>query len=147
MEIRLVLVLVEDLTPQKRQLVLKHKLNEELKREITQRERAESRLAESEKKYREVVETAGDIIYQTDLRGLFTLVNPAGLKITGYAAEEVIGKSYLDLIPPDHRETVERFYGIQFVKGSAHHLLRISTGYETRRNDLVGSECSTSDGR
>ena len=117
MENRLVLVLVEDLTPQKRQLVLKHKLNEELKREIAQRERAESRLAESEKKYREVVETAGDIIYQTDLRGLFTLVNPAGLKMAGYAAEELIGKSYLDLIPPDHRETVERFYGIQFVKG------------------------------
>ena len=117
MENRLILVLVEDLTPQKRQLVLKHKLNEDLKREIAQRERAESRLAESEKKYREVVETAGDIIYQTDRRGLLTLVNPVGLKITGYAEEELIGKSYLDLIPPDHGETVERFYGIQFVKG------------------------------
>ena len=43
-------------------------------------------------------------------------MNPAGLKIAGYAAEELIGKSYLDLIPLDHRETVERFYGIQFVK-------------------------------
>jgi len=117
MEIRLVLVLVEDLTPQKRQLVLKHKLNEELKREIAQRERAESRLAESEKKYREVIETAGDIIYQTDRLGFFTLMNPVGLKITGYAAEELIGTSYLDLIPADHRKTVERFYGIQFVKG------------------------------
>ncbi|MGO9568648.1 MAG: PAS domain S-box protein, partial [Desulfomonilaceae bacterium] len=117
MENRLVLVLVEDLTPQKQQLVLKHKLNEELKREIAQRERAESRLAESEKKYRGVVETAGDVIYQTDRRGLFTLVNQVGLKITGYAAEELIGTSYLDLIPPDHRKTVERFYGIQFVKG------------------------------
>src|SRR5208283_5905820 len=111
-ENRLVLVLVEDLTPQKRQLVLKHKLNEELKQEIAQREQAESRLAESEKKYREVVETACDFIYQTDLRGFFTLVNPVGLKITGYTAEELIGTSYLDLIPPDHRKTVERFYGI-----------------------------------
>lgn len=117
MENRLVLVLVEDLTPQKRQLVLKQKLNEELKREIDQRERAESRLAESEKKYREVVETAGDIIYQTDRRGFFTLVNPVGIKMTGYAAEELIGKSYLDLIPPVHRKTVEMFYGTQFVKG------------------------------
>ena len=141
------LVLVEDLTPQKRQLVLKHKLNEELKREIAQRERAESRQAESEKKYREVVETAGDIIYQTDRRGCFTLVNPVGLKISGYAAEELIGNSYLDLIPPDHRKSVERFYRIQFVKKTAHHLLRISTGYATRRNGLVGSECSTFDGR
>ena len=116
MENRLVLVLVEDLTPQKHELVLKHKLNEELKREIAQRERAESRQAESEKKYREVVETAGDIIYQTDRRGCFTLVNPVGLKISGYAAEELIGNSYLDLIPPDHRKTVERFYRIQFVR-------------------------------
>jgi two-component system cell cycle sensor histidine kinase/response regulator CckA len=116
MENRLVLVLVEDLTPQKRQLVLKNKLNEELKREIAQRERAESRLAKSEKKYRRLVETAGDIIYQTDRKGVFTLVNPVGLKTTGYSAKELIGKNYLDLIPLDHREAVERFYGVQFVK-------------------------------
>jgi len=117
MENRLVLVLVEDLTPQKQQLAVKQKLNKELQQEIAQRELAERRLAESEKKYREVVETAGDIIYQTDGRGFFTLVNPVGLKITGYAAEELIGKSYLELVRPDHRKTVERFYSIQFVKG------------------------------
>jgi PAS domain S-box-containing protein len=117
MENRLVMVLVEDLTPQKRQLALQHKLNVELKREISQRERAEIRLAESEKKYREVVETASDIIYQTDRKGFFTLVNPVGLRITGYDEEELIGKSYLDLIPPDHTKTVERFYGTQVVEG------------------------------
>ena len=147
MENRLVLVLVEDLTPQKRQLVLKNKLNEELKREIAQRERAESRLAKSEKKYRRLVETAGDIIYQTDRRGFFTLVNPVGLRTTGYSAKELIGKNYLDLIPPDHREAVERFYGVQFVKRAAPNLSRISNGYQTRRNNLAGSECSTFDRR
>ncbi|MGB6067032.1 MAG: PAS domain S-box protein [Desulfomonilaceae bacterium] len=116
MESRLVLVLVEDLTPQKKQLALKHKHNEELKGEIAQRKKTEIRLAENEKKYRGLVETAGDIIYQTDRRGFLRLVNPIGLRITGYSAEELIGKNYLDLIVPDHRKAVERFYTEQLVK-------------------------------
>jgi two-component system, cell cycle sensor histidine kinase and response regulator CckA len=116
MEKRLLLVLVEDLTPEKKQLALKQKLNEELQWEITQREQAERQLAESEEKYRQFVETASDIIYQTDSEGFFTLVNPIGLRIVGYSGEELSGTNYLDLIAPEHRGTVERFYGIQFAK-------------------------------
>ncbi len=116
MENRLLLVLVEDLTAEKKQLALKRKLNEELEQEIVQRQQHERRLAESEKTYRQFVQTASDIIYQTDHGGFFTLVNLMGLRMTGYSARELIGKHFLDLIPPDYKRPVERFYRIQFVK-------------------------------
>ena len=116
MEKKLLLVLVEDLTAEKAQLALKPKLNDELGREIIQQQKHERRLAESEKRYRQFVQTASDIIYQTDSKGFFTLVNLVGLRMSGYSAKELIGKHYLDLIPPDHKRAVKRFYGIQFVK-------------------------------
>jgi two-component system, cell cycle sensor histidine kinase and response regulator CckA len=116
MDSRLVLVLVEDLSPEKKQLALKHKLNEELRQEIARRERAEREVAQSEKKYRQFVETASDIIYRTDPNGLFTIVNQVGLRITEYSAEQLIGRNYLELIRADHKKAVERFYGTQFLK-------------------------------
>ena len=85
-------------------------------RNITARKRMEDALKESEKRYRELVERASDVLYQADIKGHFTLSNPAMSRITGYSDQELIGKHYLDLIHPDYKKSVERFYGLQFVK-------------------------------
>ncbi len=116
MEKKLLLVLVEDLTAKKTQLAVRRKLSKELEREIVQRRQRESRLAESEKRYRQFAQTASDIIYQTDTKGFFTLVNLVGLRMSGYSARELIGKHYLDLVPTDHKRAAERFYATQFVE-------------------------------
>lgn len=68
----------------------------------------------SEDRYRQLVEFANDVIYMTDERGRFTFVNPAALRITGYSEQELIGKYYLDLIHPDHRQQAGEFYRSQF---------------------------------
>src|SRR5689334_14347468 len=45
-----------------------------------------------------------------DLQGRFTSINPAGEEISGYKAEELIGRYASELIPPEHRQTAaERF--------------------------------------
>ncbi|MBU0985867.1 MAG: PAS domain S-box protein [Proteobacteria bacterium] len=90
--------------------------NAGLEQEITERKRAEEALSESKERYRYLIDNASDIIYQTDAAGLFTFVNHIALKIMTYSKEEVIGRYFLDMIRPDFRKEIERFYGEQFVK-------------------------------
>ncbi|HEX6084488.1 MAG TPA: ATP-binding protein, partial [Thermoanaerobaculia bacterium] len=65
-------------------------------------------------RYRHIIDNANEIIYRADHRGLFTYVNPASVRITGYEEEELIGRHYLDLIDPDFREAAQHFYEHQF---------------------------------
>jgi two-component system, sensor histidine kinase and response regulator len=90
--------------------------NRRLQEEIAVRKQVEETLREREERYRRLVENAGDIIYQTDSNGFFTMVNPVGLTITGYSEQEVIGRHYLELILPEFRDQAMRFYGRQSVK-------------------------------
>ena len=47
--------------------------------------KAEQNLIQSEKRYRQIVETANDLIYVTNERGRFTFINPIGVEMTGYS--------------------------------------------------------------
>ena len=85
--------------------------------DLTDRKRSEEAAArEIGERYRQLVENASDIIFQTDQGGFLTFVNPVVLRLTGYAENEILGKHFTELIHPDHREEVIRFYGRQFVK-------------------------------
>ncbi|MBE7381776.1 MAG: PAS domain S-box protein [Leptolyngbya sp. SIO1E4] len=61
--------------------------------------------------FRAYVEAASDIVYTLDLKGTFTFVNPYGLKLIGAETyEEVVGRSYLDIVAPEyHMPTLEAF--------------------------------------
>ena len=67
-------------------------------------------LRESEERYRQIVETATDIIYRIDSRGYFTYANPVAVRIIGYSLSEIIGKNYIDLIRPDYRKRAMKHY-------------------------------------
>jgi two-component system, cell cycle sensor histidine kinase and response regulator CckA len=82
--------------------------------ERTERKRAEKSLQDSEKRYREVVENATEIIYTVDESGNFTYANPAGLRVTGYSLGELRQLNYADLVLPEHRERVSQMYIEQF---------------------------------
>ena len=71
-------------------------------------------LKESEKRYRQVVENAVDIIFTTDINGNFTYVNKAGLSNTGFSAKEIIGMNCMELILTEHRERIKEFYIKQY---------------------------------
>ncbi|HUH98944.1 MAG TPA: PAS domain S-box protein [Anaerolineales bacterium] len=88
--------------------------------EIAERKRTESLLQESEARYRQIVETANDLIYRTDAQGHILYVNPTSLRLFGLdRIEDILGKSYLDFIIPDWREKVRRLYVRQFLSGES----------------------------
>lgn len=78
--------------------------------DITERKMAEERIAQSEMKYREVVENATELISTTDSNGNFTYVNAAGLRYTGYTLEEMKGLKFIDIIPDSYKLKVLKFY-------------------------------------
>jgi PAS domain S-box-containing protein len=74
------------------------------------RARLYTELRESERRYKELVDNAREIIYKADPNGIFTFVNPATLRVLGYSQAELIGTRFLDLIRSDYRPAALRFY-------------------------------------
>lgn len=70
-------------------------------RDITSRWRAEERLAQSERRYRELAEGANDIIYTHDLDGNLLYANPAAVKVLGYSQEQLMHLSFWDIVAPE----------------------------------------------
>ena len=72
---------------------------------ISERKKAELKLQESEKKYRELADQLPVIVYEIDREGRFTLVNKKGLEFTGYSrADFENGLNILDLVAEKDRE-------------------------------------------
>jgi diguanylate cyclase (GGDEF)-like protein/PAS domain S-box-containing protein len=85
-------------------------------RDITEQKQAEEAQRESEARYKQLVEHASDLIYQTDAEGYFTYANPAVGAVLSYSQEEFQRMHYLDVIHPEHRKEAERFYARQLFK-------------------------------
>jgi PAS domain S-box-containing protein len=67
--------------------------------DITDRKRAEEALAASERKYRELVETANSIIIRWDNQGIIRFINDFGLRFFGYSAGELVNRHVMTLMP------------------------------------------------
>lgn len=68
--------------------------------DISDRRRAEESLAESERKYRELVENANSIILRWNSEGRITFLNEFGQRFFGYPAAEIIGRHVAGTIVP-----------------------------------------------
>jgi len=71
------------------------------------------RLRDSEARYRQLVESADDVIYKLDVDGCFTYANPAALAAFGFTEAELLGRHYAETVREDYREEAERFYRAQ----------------------------------
>ena len=74
-----------------------------LERSESDRQSAETSLREREKKYRSLVNSLPQVLFQTDETGYWTFLNPAWKEITGFALEESIGKNLIDYVHPSDR--------------------------------------------
>lgn len=68
----------------------------------------------SERRYRHLVQNAGDILSVTDENGDILYINPIVETIMGYTQEEITGKRLYDFVHPDYLNEVKAFYKDQF---------------------------------
>jgi PAS domain S-box-containing protein len=96
--------------------------NEALRTEISSRRMAEAALAAankllqgqadelrlSEEKYRTLVETLNDVIYEIDELGTIRYVSPTVRNILEYECHEVVGRNVIEFIHPEHSEKMSQ---------------------------------------
>ncbi|MBK1721634.1 PAS domain S-box protein [Thiocystis violacea] len=73
-------------------------------------EAAERALKESESRFRALVETTLDWIWEVDAEGRYTYVSPVSLGLLGYAPEEMLGRTPWAFMAPEEGERVEQAF-------------------------------------
>ena len=69
--------------------------------DVTERERAEEALKESEQRFRYMVQNSSDLITLVGADGTILYSSPALERVLGYRPEERVGRSIFDLLHPD----------------------------------------------
>ncbi len=64
-----------------------------------ERQQADEALRESEGRFRSLVEATSDLVWETDADGRLTYISPKVQDLLGYAPKEVLGKTFLELLP------------------------------------------------
>ncbi|MGA1824287.1 MAG: PAS domain S-box protein [bacterium] len=68
------------------------------------------KIAAMENKFRSLVETTSDWIWEVNRKGVYTYANPKAKDIVGYEPDELIGKTPFDLMPADEAKRVGELF-------------------------------------
>lgn len=74
-----------------------------IQQDITEQKRDKEALAESEERFRQVAEMAGEWLWEQDPQGRYIYSSGAVRDILGFAPDEILGKSYLDLLTANNQ--------------------------------------------
>ncbi|MCT7992626.1 sensor domain-containing diguanylate cyclase [Laspinema olomoucense] len=80
--------------------------------DITEQKKAQAALAESEAKYRSLMNDAGDAILLMDLEGNFLESNKKAEELLGYTKEELVTLHASQILPPEERERVIAMFAL-----------------------------------
>lgn len=72
--------------------------------------------------YRSLFNNHTDLVFSTNAAGTFTSVNPAFEKILGYTEDELICKSFMDIVKKEDRNEVRKHL-LQVFKGNEQHYI------------------------
>lgn len=75
-----------------------------LVRDTTLRKKIERSLAESQRRYQDLIETLNEFIWEMDAQGRYTYCSPQMEQLWGIKPESMIGKTPFDVMPTEYRE-------------------------------------------
>jgi PAS domain S-box-containing protein len=85
--------------------------------ETVTHKRAVEALRESEEKFRRLVESSSDWIWEVNANSVYTYASPKVEEMLGYGPEEVVGKTPFDLMLPEEAERVEGIFKELLTRG------------------------------
>jgi PAS domain S-box-containing protein len=106
--------------------------------DITERKRAEERIREAEKRYRELAESLPQTLYETDARGTLTYVNETALRMFGTTRESVVNVvNVLEVVVEEDRQRLSAtIEGMAAGRGG-----EMESEYLARRSDGTTFPC------
>lgn len=81
-----------------------------MREDITEQRLAHEALRESRARFRNLVESISDWVWEVDRNGVYTYVSPKVRDLLGYEAEEVLGKTPFDLMPSYEARRVSKIF-------------------------------------
>jgi len=103
-------------------------------RDISARKRTEQSLRVTTQRYQAMLETAVDGILTIDERGLIQDINPATVRIFGYALEELIGRNVSMLMPQPYRSAHDGYMD-NYLRTGVRKVIGIGREVKGRRKD------------
>jgi len=74
---------------------------EELRNQVDDLAASEAALKISEEKFRDIVETSPDMVWEMDMQGIFTYMSPQCISLLGFTPDEITGTSVFAIVPDE----------------------------------------------
>ena len=95
--------------------------------DITRRKMVEKSLKDNESKFRNLVETTPDMIWEIDKDGIFTYISPQSTDILGYTPEELVTKNMFTLINPEAIDRIKKIFTSHIINSNKVNTLEVPT--------------------
>ncbi len=100
-------------------------------RVLADRERVYTAGVRREERFRSMVDSLQEIVFQTDLVGRWTFLNPVWAEVTGFPVEEALGREALEFMHPEDRAVARAALHRMDATGADH--CRFEVRYRTAR--------------
>ena len=106
-------------------------------RDITERIANENALRNSEERFRNLVETTSDWIWEVNVDGCYTYASPQSSELLGYEPEELIKKHFTALMPAPEAKAMRAHFERIVEKGKPMHSLVNTNVHRDGRNVML----------